>query len=173
MTNTLNSHIKLHTGRPEQCKICKRRFCQKSQLNFHMRQHLGNLPYKCEHCNTKFMQMSHLKAHIIRKHTEDRPFSCADCGQSFKTEQTLKTHSLTHKIDKPFHCSYCEYQCSTMFRLRKHTNSQHKGAKIGLKCPKCSEYFPNISELRLHSENEHRIVVEQVRGEIVIRQMVL
>ena len=59
---------KKHTGDLlYECKTCKKRFNQNSDLIKHERIHTGEVPYECQTCKKRFSQSSNLKKHE-RKH---------------------------------------------------------------------------------------------------------
>jgi hypothetical protein len=43
---------------PQICDICGAPFTSKTELNAHMRRHLGERPYKCDHCDKAFTSKS-------------------------------------------------------------------------------------------------------------------
>ena len=47
------------------CEICQRKFTQLSHLQQHIRTHTGDKPYKCRHpgCTKQFSQLSNLQSH--------------------------------------------------------------------------------------------------------------
>ena len=48
------------------CKVCRKGFKFKSQLQIHERSHTGSKPYHCEICNTSFSQVNNLYRHMRR-----------------------------------------------------------------------------------------------------------
>ena len=50
---------------PFRCEICQRKFTQLSHLQQHIRTHTGDKPYKCRHpgCTKAFSQLSNLQSH--------------------------------------------------------------------------------------------------------------
>merc|ERR1711933_206353 len=75
-------HLRTHANaRPEQCKFCKKRFCDPATLRKHVK---------------------HI--HVNSKHgLVEKPFVCRTCHKCFKYKHTLKAHiesqhSLTNRI---------------------------------------------------------------------------
>lgn len=92
---TLRIHMKQHTGKPEECELCKKRFCRKSELKLHLQKHRGERPFLCTDCGKSFAQKSHLTCHLTM-HSEERPYSCVLCEKSFKKKELLKHHMKLH-----------------------------------------------------------------------------
>jgi KRAB domain-containing zinc finger protein len=61
------------------CDICGRRFSQNACLQYHIRTHTGDKPYKCHICDKGFSSNRYLQNHI-RTHTGDKPYKCHICG---------------------------------------------------------------------------------------------
>ena len=59
-----------------QCDKCEKMFSSKETLKRHINiQHLGLLPFKCDHCEFKTGVKNKLTIHIKSKHTKE-PFQC-------------------------------------------------------------------------------------------------
>ncbi|KAI4828341.1 hypothetical protein KUCAC02_022437 [Chaenocephalus aceratus] len=56
-------------------------------------------PYKCETCGARFVQVAHLRAHVLI-HTGEKPYPCEICGTRFRHLQTLKSHLRIHTGEK-------------------------------------------------------------------------
>lgn len=61
-SSVLNTHMRLHTGRPEVCKICEQRFCRPAELRLHMRKHTG---MKGSKFNVPQLSASNLRLKIL------------------------------------------------------------------------------------------------------------
>lgn len=57
------------------------------QVN-HIRQHTGECPHKCTHCEKSFTRKEHLTNHI-RQHTGETPFKCTYCPKQFTRKDHL------------------------------------------------------------------------------------
>lgn len=64
--------MKLHTGRPELCVICDKRFCRPTELKLHMRKHTGRFQnqdfyYDSCHINPRFLfSLSSLNSQTLK-----------------------------------------------------------------------------------------------------------
>ncbi|GIZ05398.1 zinc finger protein 442 [Caerostris extrusa] len=74
------------------CSYCQKGFVNLGALKNHFSFHTGNLPFKCEICNRKFMHAFNLKKHM-QIHFKNS-FNCVDCEKSFKNARQLRTHSF-------------------------------------------------------------------------------
>lgn len=70
--------------------------------------------HKCPYCTYQTGNTTHLKNHIMFKHTNERPFPCSLCHKKFGLKTDLKLHMRTHTGEKPFQC----HKCGMMFALK-------------------------------------------------------
>ncbi len=105
------SPIVTQTGiKPYRCEICQRKFTQLSHLQQHIRTHTGDKPYKCRHpnCNKAFSQLSNLQSHS-RCHQTDKPYKCNSCYKCFQDEASLLDHIPKHKESKHLKTHICNF----------------------------------------------------------------
>ena len=70
-----------------------------SWTSFLWQVHTGEKPYKCNYCERRFKQQSHVKQHS-RLHTGERPYKCTECGRTFVQVGTLVKRSFAFQICK-------------------------------------------------------------------------
>jgi hypothetical protein len=56
--------LNLRTLKPFECKVCRRPFARKHDLQRHVRVHTGVKPYACLHCKKSFIRTDALKHHL-------------------------------------------------------------------------------------------------------------
>lgn len=108
------------------CPYCQKYFAQSTQLEVHIRSHIGYKPFECSYCHKRFTQGGNLTTHL-RLHTGEKPFTCEICSRSFSRKGNLAAHKLTHDNLKPFDCKLdnCDKSFTQLGNLKSHQNKFH------------------------------------------------
>ncbi len=79
---------------------------EKSFLSTHMRNHTGELPYKCKICKLDFKMKQDLRDHQELVHNDVKSFACMKCSACFSKYNALKVHQKIHTGQKPYTCPF-------------------------------------------------------------------
>lgn len=102
--NHLKSHhqsMHLQQERLFQCKYCEKKFCLKTHLTAHVRQHYVLFPCNFQDCQRQFKKLNNLKGHFERDHGLSDIYLCnlESCQKRFRALVELKDHRETdHKV---------------------------------------------------------------------------
>ncbi|KAJ6635989.1 Zinc finger protein [Pseudolycoriella hygida] len=121
-------HSKTHTNEGKRffCSVCNSGFNKKTNLEFHLRIHTNERPYKCEQCPKSFAHVSGLNCHR-RVHTGERPYKCPFCTKSYAHSTDLRRHRRTHGYEeKRFTCDLCNKQFFENKFLKTHMRIHHR-----------------------------------------------
>ncbi|RXG59974.1 Zinc finger protein 26 [Armadillidium vulgare] len=108
---------------------------QKVSDNFHQKERsypkTGSKHNKCPFCEYSSYYTSHVKHHIMRKHTGERPEQCQLCPRRFTTKSQLNAHTRTHlRKKKRFVCQKCGLVFTVQSRLQDHISNLCGGGII-------------------------------------------
>ncbi|XP_065088440.1 zinc finger protein 567-like [Ochlerotatus camptorhynchus] len=97
----LQEHQLIHNKselRPFKCHICSIAFTRKDLLDFHVKDHLGEKPFKCTQCTASYIYERDLRRHNRAKH-EGLTFVCEICYRPFSRKDAYKKHTRTHRLE--------------------------------------------------------------------------
>ena len=125
-----------------ECKLCKKTFAQKNNLNRHKlkskahlamvancqlqrmhRSYYGEKPFECKICGKNFRRADTLDAHELI-HTGEKPFACTICGDRFTEKSNCTRHERTHSGEKPFKCDQCDKKFGRLYDLARHMSAK-------------------------------------------------
>jgi len=153
--SNLNAHIKKHLGEYSfKCTICSKQFVYKGQYDLHMQKHAGIKPFRCHVCAAGFAQKNILDDHI-RIHTGEKPFKCEHCPLEFAQKSNMKKHMTIHTGVRPFKCETCMKAFRTKISWIEH-QTVHSDAR-DFKCDLCNKEYKTKSKLRAHVRKTHNM----------------
>lgn len=152
----LKTHLRdVHAGdelKRFECKLCLRKFPNKTKLNRHSAIHSKDRPYVCELCSSAFKLREGLSKHMKRHNgTYAKPHQCSVCSLKFDSRDRLSIHMMGHDGIKPHACQYCDRAYTLKSDLVKHLQKNHLGNAI-YRCTfiDCTEAFRLKVELSEH-----------------------
>ena len=83
-------------------------------------------------CEKTFDSMQSLKIHIKIIHEGLKKYECDLCGKGFSRFSLKKHIEAVHGGLKNFQCNYCEKSFSQLGNLKRHIQSIHEGAVLGV-----------------------------------------
>ena len=92
--NAMRSLKKCELGRHKQ-------IAPKKGPVYHLRMHMGEMPYQYYMCNKQFALKGHLGRHMMI-HTGEKPYCCDTCKKAVQEETSLANHRRIHTGEKPF-----------------------------------------------------------------------
>lgn len=99
----------------------------KNQLRY--RRHRGELNFKCDNCQSKFISKYELKRHLLTHGS--KPASCHLCGLQLSRQAHVKRHiQAVHEGVKPFSCTGCSAKFAQKCDLDKHKIKHEKKKKL-------------------------------------------
>lgn len=125
-----NTHMKCHKERPFQCENCPRKFATEEERRIHDEgQHAGReRKYQCGNCNKMFLQLSHLKQHVLI-HADEKPYRCKFCNKGYARPDNCASHEKSHENDKIYTCNICSKKFQTEKYMQRHIDKQHNKNK--------------------------------------------
>lgn len=134
------------------CYICDKVCDNREDLNEHKAAH--NIGLQCEMCSKPMANVTALKNHILRKHTEKK-FKCDECEMKFASEKFLQLHNRLHEKEREeIKCDRCGWEASGVearlkFKVHIKTHSEFR-------CWPCYKGFKSQEDMDKHVAN-HQI----------------
>lgn len=113
-----------------------------STMHYHLKKHMGDLPFNCQHCDAKFAQKSLLDLHIASKHdekSEKQVYKCPCNNCDYK--DIRKGNRLIHFVRV--------HLKDIVSKLR--TKSYIEGCVTT--CGSCQKDFKNMTQFYYHASN--------------------
>lgn len=142
-------------SRQHACQYCEKLFKTRSNLNQHVRTHLGAI-FKCDKCDKNFTESGY-RYHLLT-HRQEKPFSCHICAKSFVQNKLLQKHiSSCHSEVRKFSCQHCPSSFKRKDHLSRHISDLHDSKEKLFKCKfdECIAKFNSTRRLRVH-ERRHQ-----------------
>ena len=139
--------------KPFICKLCHKRCASKSTLVYHIKSvHLQIKPLKCDFCEKRFIQTTHLKVHT-RTHTKEKPYPCTYCKKCFSTKKNLDQHLRVHLKPKKYQCNFCQEGFVRRSDLRLHIKA-HKLQKKNLSQPELVQNGSDVAQALIQNNSK-------------------
>ncbi|CAH1258612.1 ZNF425 [Branchiostoma lanceolatum] len=124
--------------------------------------------FQCDKCDYKASRASHLKTHVLCKHTkkEELKYGCTICDYRCPYQSWVNTHMQQKHSDECatkkttiFKCDDCEYESKTKYCLQVHRLSKHGLGEGPVKCKHCDYTTTNKNHLAKHLKSDHDIEI--------------
>ena len=157
---SLNDHLKMHTGEKIQCPKCvKSYFSKKSFRNHFNIVHLQKDRCFCTEAGYTWSgkDYGNRRVHLYEAHgIGEAPIcehpDCKDRGH-FSNFRTLERHRETFHKGKDLLCPHCDKKYKDLENLRTHIDVHHKG-KSAYQCEICGQFYTSEKTLIAHKK-EH------------------
>lgn len=137
----LEEHKGVHTKEERYvCDICGRKFVLYSTFHLHKQWHKDPYPFPCKICGRKFRYRSERSNHVRRDHTGETPYKCDHCDAAFIKLGYLKKHSIVHTKVRPYTCQICEKGYDQKKALARHYANVHNDPSLLQSFPKICQY---------------------------------
>ena len=150
----IKKEARLKNGLVE-CPECGKQL-SKAGILPHLRNHAGNLPFKCSICSKAFADAGQMRRHL-KVHLGINYYKCGICSRDFNKKPTLESHLRREHPQEmnlsmiPTHlCNYCGRKFLHLSQLNAHSKLHDKQLKCGH--PGCRMVFRYQSELRNHMQ---------------------
>lgn len=137
------------------CPHCDKKFNKSKQLRFHIAEHNGEPPLRCEKCDAGVFSANELKRHM-RTHKE-YPCDVSGCEKVFLTYPAFQKHKAEHnKCFQSLKCAHCNREFKKKSDLRNHVMTHLDQKKI-FKCTydSCPRFYYQERNLNSHIRIRH------------------
>ncbi|XP_045781387.1 zinc finger protein 62-like [Maniola jurtina] len=191
------THSKVGKAKLAKCHKCLERFEHHYEKINHLKEiHGVSFTYACETCNLMFKTRHSLSMHVIKYHTQN--IICEICRKTFSERCHLRKHMAIHTLERNYVCPILSDQVlRVIFHLLGKTEkdwskiAERRGPgpilrenslklienstmfvfqynKSWYSCYCCKETFPDMIQLRDHTENAHNL--QDIEKRIISQQ---
>ncbi|CAL4198993.1 unnamed protein product, partial [Meganyctiphanes norvegica] len=90
-----------------QCSLCNKTFNLSSNLNRHMRSHIGRKQYQTRQNYDTIKEKPNLVKNKIA-YSGESPYYCRQCDNTFSSKSNLEKHMIIHTVGETYQCNKCE-----------------------------------------------------------------
>nr|CAI5819628.1 unnamed protein product [Callosobruchus analis] len=187
-TSLLRRHMVNHRDvagnrKTNRCIYCNNTFARKLTLDDHIVKihpdfiaSVNSKVHDCSKCMYKTVRASHLKRHIVAKHSDTANQSSIYCDNTFTRKAGLDDHiikvhpdfiaSVSSKVHK---CSDCTYKTIRPSHLKRHIGAKHPdiaGNREIYRCIYCNKTFTRKPSLDDHIVKIHPDFVTSVSSKV-------
>ena len=142
-----------------QCELCDKEIFS-SLMQIHMKkmhEYETKEEYQCAFCSNMFSNLSNLKAHVRRKHSEDfliKDHECETCKKTYRFKENLMRHRKDVHSGKNYKCDFCGDSFTTEGNLKRHRRTNHLKPNIK-ECEFCDFKHRNKKQIMKHQRLNH------------------
>nr|CAI5819632.1 unnamed protein product [Callosobruchus analis] len=181
-TSLLRRHMVNHRDvagnrKTNRCIYCNNTFARKLTLDDHIVKihpdfiaSVNSKVHDCSKCMYKTVRASHLKRHIVAKHS-DTANQCIYCNKTFTRKPSLDDHIVkihpdfvTSVSSKVHECTECTYKTVSTSLLRRHNTVNHPDAAD--RCMYCNKTFRSTQSLDDHIVRIHPDFITSVSRKV-------
>jgi len=126
-------------------------------------EHDDSSPEKDMNQSTSSLPLSEL----VKADIDKDSLTCLRCGKGCSTYGNLKQHvKLVHYNLKEYVCTYCEKSFNTRYNLKTHLKMHLNGEdrkRLTVHCDVCGKVFSNASYLKVHTQQQHGISLDELK----------
>nr|CAI5819626.1 unnamed protein product [Callosobruchus analis] len=180
-TSLLRRHMVNHRDvagnrKTNRCIYCNNTFARKLTLDDHIVKihpdfiaSVNSKVHDCSKCMYKTVRASHLKRHIVAKHS-DTANQCTYCKKTFARKSSLDDHVVRRHPDfiasvssKVHQCTKCTFKTINTTDLKKHITA---GNPITHRCMYCNKTFRSTQSLDDHIVRIHPDFITSVSRKV-------
>ena len=125
-------------------------FCEKKNLNQHLRKYHGLKNYKCDHCDYRANDQSNVRKHEKSKHA-DFVFKCKLCEYNTQDGSNLNRHVRNKHQEKNIKCNQSAFLTDRGDNLKIHVIAMHTVKT----CNECDFKTISLREMKTHKKTKH------------------
>ncbi|KAG8201511.1 hypothetical protein JTE90_011187 [Oedothorax gibbosus] len=150
------------------CKFCSTHFASRILLKHHEETfHNGKRKvHVCSYCDYTAKKKSTLEFHM-RKHTGEKPFKCDQCDYRTSDHNSLRRHKMLHSGDKMYKCPFCPYSSIQASCFKAHMNKHPGHNGVTYSCEICPFKTVKRDTYILHVNDHKSLTILQNANSLI------